>query len=87
MGLLKKTELDTGLEAEYFNIYSLTKNLDISRGVETIVTMSVYKDQSARLNEKKEIKKEIFLINHVFSFSDAYTELKKLFFFQGATDC
>lgn len=86
MAIQKNIELENGVMASYIRIKSILKNNDLSRGVESILSVEYYLNDTIRLN-KKPISTENYYIQEVQTFSDAYIELKKLNKFSGAIDC
>jgi exoribonuclease II len=79
-----KLELDTniGIKADYLKIKAIH-----NEGMESTVQIQVYVSKDARDLNAQPIQYLERRIPKVFSFSDAYTELKKVNGFEIALDC
>ena len=84
MALQKNIELKTGVISIYTRIKSITKNIDLSRGVESIVALEHFLT-SDTTKSPVELSQEHMPV--VYSFAEAYTVLKTLEKYSNALDC
>lgn len=84
MALQKNIELKTGVISIYTRIKSITKSIDASRGVESIVSLEHYLTNDTT-KQPVELSQEHIPV--VYSFAEAYTVLKTLEKYAGAGDC
>lgn len=84
MALQKNIELKTGVISIYTRIKSITKNIDVSRGVESIVSLEHYLTNDTT-KQPVELSREHIPV--VYSFAEAYTILKLIEKYSNAIDC
>ncbi len=84
MALQKNITLKTGVVATYTRIKSITKNIDLDRGIESIVMLEHFFTNDTT-KEPLDLSQEY--IQEVYSFSDAYTNLKLIEKYSNAIDC
>jgi hypothetical protein len=84
MALQKNITLKTGVVATYTRIKSITKNIDLDRGIESIVMLEHYLTNDTT-KSPVELSQEHMPV--VYSFAEAYTVLKTLEKYAGAGDC
>ncbi len=84
MALQKNIELKTGVISIYTRIKSITKNIDLSRGVESIVALEHFLTNDTT-KSPVELSQEHMPVVH--SFAEAYTVLKTLEKYSNALDC
>lgn len=84
MALQKNLTLNTGVIATYTRIKSLTKNIDLDRGLETIVSIEHFLTNDTS-KDPLDLSQEYII--PVYSFTDAYIQLKFLEKYSEAQDC
>ena len=84
MALQKNIELENGVTISYSRIKTLEKNIDKSRGLESIVSIEHFLTSDT---SKKPVEISEEFVKIVYSFTDAYIELKKLPRFIDSIDC
>jgi hypothetical protein len=83
MALQKQIELKSGVVTNYHRIKSITKSKDVSRGVESIVTIDHFVSDDT---SKEPVTNSSEFIAEVYSFTDAYNFIKQLPKYDGAID-